>query len=97
MVIVQCSSKLCSLFIYRNTLIRRLCVEQNLKHIVLLSIYKPMFVLQLVSKASKGVVKKSIFASPESVDGRVGIGTCGVSGKPMTHYQLPDKLKKLSQ
>lgn len=50
-----------------------------------------------MSKASKGVVKKSIFASPESVDGRVGIGTCGVSGKPMTHYQLPDKLKKLSQ
>jgi len=28
----------------------------------------------------------SIFASPDSVDGRVGVGTCGISGKPMTPY-----------
>ncbi|OXA58171.1 survival of motor neuron-related-splicing factor 30 [Folsomia candida] len=38
--------------------------------------------------------KKSIFASPESVQGRVGVGTCGVSGKPMTEYSAADKWRK---
>jgi len=38
--------------------------------------------------------KKSIFASPETVDGRVGIGTCGVSGKPMTEFSAADKWRK---
>ncbi|CAG7836545.1 unnamed protein product [Allacma fusca] len=45
----------------------------------------------------KGIVnkkKKSIFASPETVDGRVGIGTCGVSGKPMTEYSAAEKWRK---
>ncbi|KAI8505816.1 Survival of motor neuron--splicing factor 30 [Branchiostoma belcheri] len=37
----------------------------------------------------KGKVKKSIFASPESVDGRVGVGTCGIADKPMTKYEAP--------
>uniref|UniRef100_A0A8C4QLX2 Survival of motor neuron-related-splicing factor 30 n=1 Tax=Eptatretus burgeri TaxID=7764 RepID=A0A8C4QLX2_EPTBU len=39
------------------------------------------------SKTKKGHVKKSIFASPESVTGRVGVGTCGIADKPMTQYQ----------
>ncbi|KAF4523480.1 hypothetical protein B566_EDAN004549 [Ephemera danica] len=42
----------------------------------------------------KGVVKKSIFASPDNVNGRVGIGTCGIGGRPMTEYSAADKWKK---
>jgi len=44
----------------------------------------------------KGLIgkKKSIFASPETVDGRVGIGTCGVSGKPMTEFSAAEKWRK---
>jgi len=38
--------------------------------------------------------KKSIFASPETVQGRVGVGTCGVSGKPMTGFSAADKWRK---
>ena len=38
--------------------------------------------------------KKSIFASPDNVNGRVGIGTCGVSGKGMTEYMQAEKHKK---
>lgn len=38
------------------------------------------------SKSKKGIVKKSIFASPEGVGGKVGIGTCGVADKKMTKY-----------
>lgn len=38
-------------------------------------------------KSSKGKVKKSIFASPEGVGGKVGIGTCGVADKKMTKYE----------
>lgn len=41
--------------------------------------------------AAKG---KSIFASPENVNGRVGIGTCGVSGKPMTEFTHGEKYRK---
>lgn len=44
--------------------------------------------------SKKGVVKKSIFASPENANGRVGIGTCGISGRPMTEYSAADKWKK---
>jgi len=39
------------------------------------------------AKSSKGKVKKSIFASPEGLDGKVGIGTCGVADKAMTKYE----------
>ncbi|KPI94832.1 PREDICTED: survival of motor neuron-related-splicing factor 30 [Papilio xuthus] len=48
------------------------------------------------SKASKkpGVRTKSIFASPDNLSGRVGIGTCGISGKPMTEYTPGEKWKK---
>ncbi|KAJ8365463.1 hypothetical protein SKAU_G00142940 [Synaphobranchus kaupii] len=43
------------------------------------------------SKNKKGQVKRSIFASPESVDGKVGVGTCGIADKPMTQYQDTSK------
>ena len=36
-------------------------------------------------------VKRSIFASPESVDGKVGVGTCGIADKPMTVYNDTSK------
>lgn len=48
-----------------------------------------------MSKKLKGAPKKSIFATPESTSGRVGVGTCGVGGRPMTEYQMKmEKLKK---
>ncbi|XP_046382424.1 survival of motor neuron-related-splicing factor 30 isoform X1 [Ischnura elegans] len=42
----------------------------------------------------KGIVKKSIFASPDNVNGRVGIGTCGIGGRPMTEYTAAEKWRK---
>ncbi|KAL7305898.1 hypothetical protein TKK_0001903 [Trichogramma kaykai] len=51
--------------------------------------------LAFSTKASKkGVVKKSIFATPENINGRVGIGTCGVSGKEMTKYTNGEKWRR---
>jgi survival-of-motor-neuron-related-splicing factor 30 len=54
--------------------------------------------LAFTSKATKtkksGLKNKSIFASPESVNGRVGIGTCGISGKPMTEFTTAEKWRK---
>lgn len=54
--------------------------------------------LAFTTKASKnkkiGVKNKSIFASPDSVNGRVGIGTCGISGKPMTEFTAAGKLQR---
>lgn len=54
--------------------------------------------LAFTTKASKnkkvGVTNKSIFASPESVNGRVGIGTCGISGKPMTEFATASKMQR---
>jgi hypothetical protein len=44
--------------------------------------------------AKKGMTKKSIFASPDNVNGRVGIGTCGMSGKPMTEFTTAEKWRK---
>ncbi|XP_067616124.1 survival of motor neuron-related-splicing factor 30 [Eurosta solidaginis] len=41
-----------------------------------------------------GMKVKSIFASPDTVTGRVGIGTCGVSGKGMTEYTVGEKYRK---
>ena len=40
-------------------------------------------------KKKGGAIKKSIFAAPDTVNGRVGVGTCGISGKPMTDYPTP--------
>jgi len=42
----------------------------------------------------KGFVKKSIFKTPESTDGKVGVGTCGVSGQGMTDWNRATKYKK---
>ncbi|XP_038207677.1 survival of motor neuron-related-splicing factor 30-like [Zerene cesonia] len=52
--------------------------------------------LSFHSKASKkpGIRSKSIFASPDNLEGRVGIGTCGISGRPMTEYTPGEKWKK---
>jgi len=52
------------------------------------------FNIKTFSKTSKGKVKKSIFATPDSVGGKVGVGTCGSGGKPMTSYQHQEKWKK---
>jgi len=41
-----------------------------------------------------GIVKKSIFASPDGPGGRVGVGTCGISGRPMTDFVQAEKRKK---
>lgn len=52
--------------------------------------------LNFTSKTSKkaGRPHESIFASPDNVNGRVGIGTCGVSGKEMTKYSYGEKYRK---
>lgn len=54
--------------------------------------------LAFTNKATKtkkvGLNQKSIFASPDSVNGRVGIGTCGISGKPMTEFACAEKWRK---
>lgn len=52
--------------------------------------------LNFHSKSAKksGVKGKSIFASPDNVNGRVGIGTCGISGRPMTEFTHGEKWKK---
>ena len=54
--------------------------------------------LSFTSKATKnrkmGLRNKSIFASPDTVNGRVGIGTCGISGKPMTEFAVAEKWRK---
>ncbi|XP_055630608.1 survival of motor neuron-related-splicing factor 30-like [Toxorhynchites rutilus septentrionalis] len=52
--------------------------------------------LQFSAKNAKktGVKHKSIFASSEHANGRVGIGTCGVSGKPMTDFSHGKQYRK---
>jgi len=42
----------------------------------------------------KGFVKKSIFKSPVNADGRVGVGTCGISGEKMTEFSTAAKYRK---
>ncbi|XP_023219778.1 survival of motor neuron-related-splicing factor 30-like [Centruroides sculpturatus] len=46
------------------------------------------------SKSKKGQVKKSIFASPDNINGRVGVGTCGIGGRPMTEYHQQEKWRR---
>lgn len=41
----------------------------------------------------KGFVKKSIFKSPLEAEGKVGVGTCGKSGKGMTDFNQASKYK----
>ncbi|KAG5876395.1 hypothetical protein JTB14_010505 [Gonioctena quinquepunctata] len=52
------------------------------------------FASKAVKNKKTGLQTKSIFASPESVNGRVGIGTCGISGKPMTEFTTAEKWRK---
>ena len=42
----------------------------------------------------KGFVKKSIFKTPENPQGRVGVGTCGMSGNNMTKFSSATKNSK---
>lgn len=46
------------------------------------------------AKKTGSNVPKSIFASPDTVSGRVGIGTCGISGKEMTKFTTAEKYRK---
>ncbi|XP_076327265.1 survival of motor neuron-related-splicing factor 30 [Tachypleus tridentatus] len=46
------------------------------------------------SKNKKGQVKKSIFATPDNINGRVGVGTCGIGGRPMTEFHQQEKWKR---
>lgn len=43
---------------------------------------------------TKKMSKKSIFATPDTVNGRVGVGTCGIGGRPMTKFSQAEKLNK---
>ncbi|XP_065175532.1 survival of motor neuron-related-splicing factor 30-like [Sycon ciliatum] len=38
--------------------------------------------------------KKSIFATPDSIKGKVGVGTCNIGGQDMTKYTSPDKYQQ---
>lgn len=42
----------------------------------------------------KGFVKKSIFKTPEAVEGKVGVGTMGIGGKEMTEFSDVPKYRK---
>ncbi|CAH2005998.1 unnamed protein product [Acanthoscelides obtectus] len=52
------------------------------------------FANKAIKNKKTGLKTKSIFASPDSVTGRVGIGTCGISGKPMTEFTTAEKWRK---
>ncbi|RWS14179.1 survival of motor neuron-related-splicing factor 30-like protein [Dinothrombium tinctorium] len=39
----------------------------------------------------------SIFASPSTIEGKVGVGTCGIGGKPMTDYVVQEKYKRATK
>lgn len=60
------------------------------------SVFKACLCYNYFSSQSskKGVIKKSIFATPENVNGRVGIGTCGVSGREMTKFSNGEKWRR---
>ena len=38
--------------------------------------------------------KRSIFAVPDSINGKVGVGTCNIGGQPMTDYSTPKNYVK---
>lgn len=42
----------------------------------------------------KGFVKKSIFKTPEAVEGKVGVGTMGLGGNKMTEFEPAPKYRK---
>ncbi|XP_062520851.1 survival of motor neuron-related-splicing factor 30-like [Corticium candelabrum] len=47
--------------------------------------------------SKQNIQKKSIFASPDTVNGRVGVGTCGVGGKEMTQFSQPESYRREAQ
>ncbi|KAG0421056.1 hypothetical protein HPB47_003040 [Ixodes persulcatus] len=59
--------------------------------------YGNTIVSKAFNKNKKGQVKKSIFASPDNVNGRVGVGTCGIGGRPMTEFHHQEKWRKQQQ
>ncbi len=62
------------------------CVWEKLKSFF---VFNPAIMLKLSDYLLQ--VKRSIFASPESVNGKVGVGTCGIADKPMTQYNDTSK------
>lgn len=75
----------------------KVCIAQELIYMHLFQgcIYKTCRPCNYFSQSSKkGVIKKSIFATPENVNGRVGIGTCGVSGREMTKFSNGEKWRR---
>lgn len=50
------------------------------------------FTTKNAKKSGKKV--KSIFATTDNVNGRVGVGTCGISGNPMTKFSYGEKYRK---
>ncbi|XP_076275906.1 survival of motor neuron-related-splicing factor 30-like [Rhynchophorus ferrugineus] len=52
------------------------------------------FANKAIKTKKSGLKTRSIFASPDTVNGRVGIGTCGISGKPMTEFATAEKWRK---
>lgn len=46
------------------------------------------------TKKNAMIKTTSIFATSEHVNGRVGVGTCGVSGKPMTEFMRGESYRK---
>jgi len=46
------------------------------------------------NQKKNGIKAKSIFASPDNVSGRVGVGTCGTAGKGMTDFTVGEKYRK---
>ncbi|XP_033157577.1 survival of motor neuron-related-splicing factor 30 isoform X1 [Drosophila mauritiana] len=46
------------------------------------------------NQKKNGMKARSIFASPDNVSGRVGVGTCGTAGKGMTDFTVGEKYRK---
>lgn len=67
-----------------------LCIYLNLSDLLI----KHIDFVIIFQSSKKGVIKKSIFATPENVNGRVGIGTCGVSGREMTKFSNGEKWRR---
>lgn len=63
-------------------------------HIFIFQLLYLIFVLKALKTKKGGIVKKSIFATPDGPGGKVGVGTCGISGRPMTEYMQAEKRKK---
>ena len=45
-------------------------------------------------KGASALSKASIFKSPASVEGKVGVGTCNINNKSMTNFTVSDKYRR---